>query len=39
MILAWFDAREVAEVGIALADQFAPPPSLSPEKRGKTSGF
>src|ERR1700686_3173938 len=24
MILAWLDAREVAEIGVALADEFAP---------------
>src|ERR1700733_3061748 len=27
MILAWFSGREAAEIGVALADQFAPKPN------------
>ena len=37
MIFEWFDAREAAEVGTALADHFAPPPSLDPETRKKSA--
>jgi len=38
MILDWFNARDVAQVGTALADQFAPPPpALSPATTGTSS--
>jgi tetratricopeptide (TPR) repeat protein len=35
MLLGWFSAREAAEVGSALADQFAPPTASGSITRGK----
>jgi Tfp pilus assembly protein PilF len=35
MLLGWFNARQAAEVGIALADHFAPPTVSRSIKRGK----
>lgn len=35
MLLGWFNARQAAEVGIALADHFAPPTVSGSIKRGK----
>src|SRR5213082_2410110 len=35
MSLGWFNSRQAAEVGAALADQFAPPTALQSITRGK----
>jgi tetratricopeptide (TPR) repeat protein len=37
MILEWFNAREAAKIGAALADQFAPPQVMNSSTRGKQS--
>src|ERR1700674_1711779 len=37
MILEWFNAREAAKIGAALADQFAPRQVMTSTTRGKQS--
>jgi tetratricopeptide (TPR) repeat protein len=37
MTLDWFNARDAAKIGVALADQFAPQTASSPATRGKNA--